>query len=65
LAFSPTVAKAPLEELLENAWVRRTVRLDEAYRRRLQIRREQQSIAAGAFHAGGGAITYLVSARKP
>src|SRR5438445_69408 len=25
----------------------------------------QQSIAAGAFHAGGGAITYLVSGRKP
>ncbi len=29
------------------------------------FRREQQSIAAGAFHAAGGAITYLVSARKP
>jgi SAM-dependent methyltransferase len=29
------------------------------------FRRERQSIANGAFHAAGGAITYLVSARKP
>jgi SAM-dependent methyltransferase len=29
------------------------------------FRCEQQSIANGAFHAAGGAITYLVSARKP
>ncbi len=29
------------------------------------FRREQQAIAAGAFHAAGGAIAYLVSGRKP
>jgi len=29
-----------------------------------QFHREQQAIAAGAFHAAGGAITYLVSGRK-
>ena len=30
-----------------------------------KFRREQQAIAAGKFHAAGGNINYLVSARKP
>ena len=30
-----------------------------------KYRREQAAIAAGTFHAAGGNINYLVSARKP
>lgn len=32
---------------------------------REKFRREQQAVAAGTFHTGGGAINYLVSGRKP
>jgi SAM-dependent methyltransferase len=30
-----------------------------------KFHREQQALAAGTFHAAGGSLTYLVSARKP